>query len=524
MPALPLIPTIKNGLQRLSQKDYAATHRDCIDMIKVDVNAPLPYFLLGIIAFDHNNFSKALELFEKAERFDPMEAYFTAYRAMTLSTLRRSNDARLAADHAAGSINHNAYLSDMIGVVYSRCGFHEKAIIHFKAATEKNDCEPNYFFNLAASQQFLGNFDDAETAYQKTLVLDPDNYRAWSSLVSLNKQTPESNHLNQLKALFVKGTLSGDAKLHLGHAIAKTLEDLNAHEESLQWLLRAKAEKRRQFPFDKASASQLFHAARQTTSTAYPRPHFDQNTTPIFIVGLPRTGTTLVDRILSSHSRVTSVGELNAFAEQVKNASGTHTPFVLDAPTLRAANRIDRSQLGKGYHKSTEALVQGAPFMVDKMPLNFFYAAVMTQAFPTVKIIALRRGAMDSCLSNFRQLFSTQFSYYNYTYDLDDTAFFYREFDGLISHWRANLSKDNFMEVAYEDIVYDQENQTRRLLEFCGLPWEESCMRFHENTAAVSTASSVQVRQPLYSGSIGRWKKYGIQLDGLKSALGDLAD
>lgn len=516
--------TLKAGLQRLSQKDYAAVHRDCINAIKADVNAPVPFFLLGVIAFEHSNYGKALELFEKAEALNPSEVHFTAYLAMTLSILRRSNEARLAADRAVLTFGKNTHLSDMIGVVYSRCGFHEKAVTQFKASTAQNSSEPNYYFNLAASEQFLGNFEAAETAYGKTLSLDPSNFRAWSSLISLEKQTLESNHLDQLRGLFLKDTLGPDAKLHLGHAIAKTLEDLGEHEESLDWLLKAKAEKRRQFPFDRASASALFRAAQATTLRPQTSPAFTQKTTPIFIVGLPRTGTTLVDRILSSHSRVISAGELNAFAEQVKNASKTDTPFVLDGPTLMASSNADMNMVGEGYQKSTEALAQGMPFMVDKMPLNFFYAALMTNAFPNVKIIALRRGAMDSCLSNFRQLFSTQFSYYNYTYDLDDTAFFYREFDALMTHWRSHLPADRFMEIGYEHIVQGQENQTERLLDFCGLPWEDACMRFHENTAAVSTASSVQVRQPLYSGSIGRWKKYGDKLDELQSVLDDLTD
>jgi len=117
-----------------------------------------------------------------------------------------------------------------------------------------------------------------------------------------------------------------------------------------------------------------------------------------------------------------------------------------------------------------------------------------------------------------------QYSYYNYTFDLEDTARFYRGFDDLMSHWRTHFPADRFMEVCYEDIVHDQENQTRKLLEFCDLSWDPACLRFHENEAPVSTASSVQVRQPLYRGSIGRWKKYGQALDGLKNALGNLAD
>lgn len=526
------IHSITQGLSRLARKDYAAVHRDCIDAIKADIHAPTPFFLLGVIAFDHQNFAKALELFEKAKALSPGEPYFAAYHAMTLSTLRRSREAHQAADRAAKRAaengatvsRDNAYLSDMIGVVYSRCGFHEKAIVHFQKATLADQKEPNYFFNLAASQQFLGDFGAAEQSYRNCLSLAPQNYRAWSSLISLKRQTADENHLPTLRALFDAEGLDSDAKLHLGHAIAKTLEDLGEHEQSLDWLLKAKADKRGAFPFDREAARGLFRAAKDSAHYPKGKAEFTQEVTPIFIVGLPRTGTTLVDRIVSSHSKVVSAGELNAFGEQIKTLSQTSSPFVLDAQTLEAVKAIDLSQAGEAYCDATAPLAGGAEFMVDKMPLNFFYAALMIRAFPKVKIIALRRGAMDSCLSNFRQLFSTQFSYYNYTYDLEQTAFFYREFDALMAHWRAHLPAENFMEIAYEDIVFDQDNQTRRALEFCGLEFEQACLRFHENTASVSTASSVQVRQPLYSGSIGRWKKYGDKLDGLKAALGSLAD
>jgi len=511
--------TIIMGLRRLAKAEYQDVHTDCIAAITADVENAVPYFLLGVIAFDHKNFSKALELFSTARSYDPSEGYYPAYAAMTLSTLRRSNEARLTADTAAKIVGEGAHLQDMLGVIYSRCGFHEAAIGHFKTAVKLNSTEPNYFFNLAASQQFLGQFEQAENAYQNVLSLDPAHYRAWSSVVSLNKQTKDNHKLEALMELFDQPAASTDSKLHLGHAIAKTLEDLGRHEESLTWLLKAKANKRAEFPFDRESALSLFSMAKDTSSLPNPKIVFDQSTVPIFIVGLPRTGTTLVDRILSSHSHVKSAGELNAFAEQIKTLSDTQTPFVLDAETLVAARDIELQEAAKAYLKQTDILAGGAPYMVDKMPLNFFYAALMVKAFPKVKIIALRRGAMDSCLSNFRQLFSTQFSYYNYTFDLDDTAYFYRRFDDLMTHWRESLPEDRFMEIHYEDIVHDQETQTRNLLEFCDLEWEEACLRFHENTAAVSTASSVQVRQPLYSGSIGRWKKYGDRLDDLKAAL-----
>ena len=153
------------------------------------------------------------------------------------------------------------------------------------------------------------------------------------------------------------------------------------------------------------------------------------------------------------------------------------------------------------------------------MPLNFFYVWLIHRAIPNARFVALRRDPLDSCLSNFRQLFATGFSYYNYSLDIEDTAAYYEGFDQLLGVWRENMPPSRYLELHYEDIVFDQENQTRRLLEFCELPWNDACLRFHENTAPVATASSVQVRQPLYSGSIDRWKKYGDRLDSIRHRL-----
>jgi hypothetical protein len=198
--------------------------------------------------------------------------------------------------------------------------------------------------------------------------------------------------------------------------------------------------------------------------------------------------------------------------------------MVMDGETLIKANKLNLSEIGTDYINITKDLARGSARFTDKMPLNFFYASLIHRALPDAHIVALRRGAMDSCLSNYRQLLTVQDSYYRYTYDLEDTAAFYRLFDDLMVHLREHLPADRFLEIHYERIVHDQEKQTRRLLDFCGLDWDEACLRFHENTAPVATASSVQVRRPLYSDAIDRWKRYGNKLENLKKALGNLAD
>lgn len=516
--------TLTTGLSLLQKKAYEAVHGDAMRMLKKDVKAPLPYFLLGVIASDHNNFKKAHELFSRAAKLDPSIIEFHTYNAKTLSTLGDQYEAKKNADIAAKLQTDNAFLLDTLGVIYSRSGYHELAIPFFERAVLLEPMQANFHFNLAASAQFLGDFETARKAYKDTLNLAPTYHRAWSSLISLDKQSEDSNSLKILLSLFEQAQGDADGQLQLGHAIAKTLEDLGRHEESLEWLHRGKKAKREILRYNRKNGQAIFKSAKSTSDALFTPTNSMPLAAPIFIFGLPRTGTTLVDRILSSHSDVVSAGELNIFAELVKTQSGTPSNLVLDAETFERSSEIDLSRVGHSYIESTMDRARGAKHMIDKMPLNFFYAGLIHRALPNARIIALRRGAMDSCLSNYRQLFSTQYSYYNYTFDLEDTAWFYRQYDGLMAHWRATLPESHFLEVAYEDIVFDQENQTRRLLKFCGLPWEDACMRFHENEAAVSTASSVQVRQPLYSGSIGRWKKYGDKLDGLRHALGDLAD
>lgn len=513
---------MNEALKRILAKDYQGGHALCMEMIRKNVNDPRPYHALGILAFDHDNYVKAEDLFVRATELDDRNAMYWAGLAQVFSVLSRQNEARAAAEKAAALPVSDAITADTVAVVFSRAGFHERAVPFFQKAIDLNPAPANFHYNLASSLQFAGRFEEARASYEAAIERDSGLYKAYSGLVSLEKQTPEKNRLDLLKSMFAQVESEAEASLHIGHAIAKTYEDLGEHDESLTWLKKAKRLNRERFPIDAGDQQAMFEAARHTAGLAMPSSY--DTAAPIFVVGLPRTGTTLVDRILSSHPDVAAAGELNVFAGLVKAAARTDSNLVLDAETLAAVPEDALAAIGQQYIEATKILARGAKRFTDKMPLNFFYAALILKALPNARIVALRRGAMDSCVSNYRQLFSTHFSYYNYTYDLANTGHFYRAFDHLMAAWRELLPADRFMEITYEDIVFDQENQTRRLLAFCDLSWNEACMRFHENEAPVSTASSVQVRQPLYSGSIGRWKRYSSGLEPLEDILGDLAE
>jgi hypothetical protein len=238
---------------------------------------------------------------------------------------------------------------------------------------------------------------------------------------------------------------------------------------------------------------------------------------PIFIIGMPRTGTTLVERLLGSHSQVCAAGELNEFAlELVRLARQLPGP----TPTSRldfvaATAGLDFRALGEGYVRRTRAMRDDRPFFIDKLPFNFLYAGLIHLALPRAKIISLRRHPLDTCYAVYKQLFKDA---YPFSYDLDELGRYYIAYDELMRHWHS-VMPGVIHTVAYEALVADLEGETRRLLDHCGLAWEEACLHFHRNSRASTTASAVQVRQPIYDTSIGKWRHYARQLEPLRASL-----
>lgn len=512
-------PELTARAERLmARKAYQPAHALCLEALRADPASADAWRLLGVLAADHGNVAKAAELLGKAASLAPQDPRPLAQLARCFTAMSRRDAALAAAERAAALSPGDALTLDTLGVAFSRAGLHRRAIGFFRAAAAKDPRNASFFFNLAASLQFEGDFEAAEQAYARALALDPQLYRAWSARVQLRRQTQEANFIPELERRFAEASADPDGALHLGHALAKSYEDLGDYPRGLDWLIRAKAAKRAAVRHSSEEDAALFRAAAATFPSGADSAG-DPTERPIFVVGLPRTGTTLVDRILSSHPQVASAGELTNFALIVKQRAGTPSNLVMDEATFVAAASLDLAAVGREYVESVQPLVGAAPRFVDKMPLNVLYAGLIHRALPNARIVCLRRHPMDACLSNFRQLFASGFTYYDYAYDLEDTARYYLAFDRLVAHWREALPADRLLEVAYEDLVADQEGQTRRLLEFCALAWDPRCLAFHENAAPVATASSVQVRQPLYASAVGRWRRYGQALEPMRRLL-----
>ena len=505
-------PRSQAAAQRLEQGAFREAYDLCLAALKADPGDPEATFLLGLVAGEHANHARAEALFAAAIQRLPDFSAAYAQRARSLIALSRRSEAVAAARQAAALGPVDAFTLDTIGVVLSRAGLHAEALPFYTRATKAGPGHSGYHYNHAAALQFAGEMDAAREAYRLCAAADPDDTRGLPAVVQITKQTPEVNETEVLEAMFARHSDDPDAALRIGHALAKAHEDLKQPAAALDWLERAKAGKRALIRHGPTADAALFEAAIRAASTLRGRMSAATGA-PVFICGMPRTGTTLVDRILSSHSQLAPAGELTDFALCLKRMTRTPSSLVLDPATLDAAASVDLAALGDGYLESVRASLGLEGRFTDKMPLNVLLAPVILAALPQARLICLRRHPADTVLSNYRQMFATSFSYYNYAYTLEDTARYYVQFDRMVRHFETVLPKDRFTVVHYERVVADLETEARRLLSFCALPFEAQCLAFHENAAPVATASSAQVREPLYTTALNRWRRYEAGLE-----------
>jgi tetratricopeptide (TPR) repeat protein len=501
----------------LAERRYRAAHGLCLQILEADPGWAQAYYLLGVLAAEHANHAGALPLYLKAIDRAPGNARYHAFFAKSLLALERPDDARRAAQRAVELGARDALTADTIGVVLARAGHHRDAAAQFERAVQLAPEHADHAYNLATELQFLGEFDRAEAQLRAVLGRSPGHYRARAALCQLRRGKLSGEDLADLERAFTTAD-EAEAIARLGHALATAAESRGAWPAALAWLDRAKQPRRATAAAHYERLFETAHTTIEAASDAIPtRATAPVARAPLFVVGMPRSGTTLVDRILSSHPEVRSLGETGAFALALKRATGTSTRFVLDPETLAAVEPGAFAGIGRAYLDATAALASGARFTVDKTPLNFFYGALLLAALPEARIVCVRRNPMDTITGNYRQLFASRLAwYYDYTRDLESTARYYVAFDALIAAFREALPAEQFTEVHYEALVADQEGTTRRLLAFCGLDWHDACLHFEQNPEPVATASSVQVRRPLYASAIGRWRHYG---DGVEPAL-----
>ena len=475
------------------------------------------HYMVGVAYLELQQMPQALSHLHQATDLDPTQLDPVTQFAKALAMVKMVREAQLAADKAMALAPNDPLTFDTLGVVYTQTHAHAQAAAAFGRAVALKPTYPPYRFNLATSLVAAGEVATAELELEACIRLDPGYWKAHLTLAHLRRQSATHNHIERLQTQLARQDENLEARTYLNMALAKEFEDMADYSAAFMHYTQGKsagANRDYSIAHDEALFAAIIDSfpAPQTAVAGYPTDE------PIFIIGMPRSGTTLVERIISSHPDVYSAGELTNFGVALKRASGSRTPLMLDLDTLTHTRNLDWKQLGEAYLSSTRPATGQRPRFIDKLPHNFLYAGFIAKALPNARIVCLRRDPLDTCLSNFRQLFAAQSPYYSYSFDLLDTGRYYILFDRLMAHWQRAFP-GRILEVSYDTLVESQEASSRQLLEFCGLPWNDACLRFEDNPAPVNTASAVQVRASVYRTALKRWKKYEPNLGELQSLL-----
>lgn len=464
------------------------------------------------LALKLGNPAMALDAIREALRMEPEQVLWVLQEAQCLWRQGRTDEVRARVDALNDAELTTPYEYAALGLLLTNLGERHKAIDCYERAAEMGPDDARHAYNLASLQRTLGDFDAAEENFNKAIELDPADFEAYKLRSELRTWTPGRNHVDALEALLEKGIDEPHGRANVCYALAKELEDMGEPGRSFHYLARGATARRENMQYDLARDLGTIEAIRAAFSPELfqsAEPGYE-SAEPVFVLGMPRTGTTLVERILASHSAVHAAGELTNFATQMmalarKNA--TEKPANRDA-LVKLTTELDFAALGRAYVESTRPFTGHTAKFIDKLPLNYLYVGLIRLALPNATIIHVQRDPMDTIYAVYKTLFTDA---YPFSYDLEELARYYVAYHGLMQHWHTVLP-GSICTVRYEQLVAEPEAEARRLVSACGLEWQAACLEFHKNRDASMTASSVQVRKPVYQSSVGRWRDYETQL------------
>ena len=437
--------------------------------------------------------------------------------AQCLLGLGARSDALAIAERLARLRLDRADWNDALGTLFTYCEAPARALALHERAVALAPDNAVFSYNLAAAQRMSGAFAAAEANLDRVIAASPRDARAWYMRSGLRAQTVERNHIEALTACLERATGDPGSEIMLCFALAKELEDVARYEESFAWLQRGCTRQRALMSYEVSEdVATLDRIVALHDAAALRTRENGEGAQCLFVLGLPRSGTTLVERILASHSAVRSIGESPAFpAETIKAVQGRASRPVAKREFVEHSLEIDPRALARAYLEAARPREGAADRWLDKQPLNYLYAGLIARALPRARLIALVREPLDSCYAMYKTLFNGA---YPFTYDLADLGHYYAAWHRLMRHWQSVLG-ERLLIVPYEELVQSQRTVTWRILEHCGLDRQEACLAFEAQPGTVTSASAVQVRQGMYSTSMGRWRRFERQLAPLARIL-----
>ena len=462
---------------------------------------------LGTVLKDTGRFDEAVASFEAAVRLRPDFALAWNNLGAALSAAGRMSEA-IAAHRKAVELQPH-YVAGRLNLAHAlkEAGKLDEAAENYRAALamRPNDAETHY--QLALSQMEGGEIDEAMETFRRTIVLKPRHAEAYVMLASLKRPREADEEMAAMERLYHRADATDQEKMLIGFALAKSFEDIGRYDEAFDYLLAGNALRRKTFDYSHQAAKAHFDELKSVFDKGlFDRLHDvgSKDETPIFIIGMPRSGTTLVEQILSSHPEVFGPGELMTLQQVGLRSFPPAADLGFPATVARAAPE-KFAQAGDAYVAELRRWSADARRITDKMPGNFTLVGLIRLILPKARVVHCVRDAPATCLSIFKTYFRSQG--HRYGYDLAELADYYNLYADLMRHWHSVLP--GFVrDIRYEDLIADQEAQSRALVADCGLEWDDRCIAFHEAKRQVRTASAAQVRQPIYKSSIEQWRRY----------------
>ena len=473
------------------------------------------HYLAALLALDSGQHDIAQQALRKTVELNDQHAPAWAQLARSFVKTGEFGKAEACLENAVNTEKGNPVVHDLIGTAFRLAGNLEASRHwHAKAVAGAPNHVP-FLINLANVHLYFGDTGEADGLLSQCIDLQPEDAQVhW--LLSRTSKAMNVWHIEAMQDL-VASQRDARSVAYLNYAIGKEAEDLEDWGLAFDAFETGAAARRETVAFDEQHDAAVFEKAEAVFTEQWLAAQVPglSDAAPIFVVGEPRSGTTLLDRMLGAHSKVNSAGELRHMGFAVRRITGLNEPRQFSPELLRAAAQADSFQIGTAYFESTASLRGEAAHLIDKLPANYLYLPLILAALPKARILHMRREPRDACFSMYKQLFADA---YLYSYDQEELARHYVRYSKLMNIWRARFP-GRFLDVNYEDLVQSTEDTLRGVLEYTGLSWQQQCLEFTTSKTAVTTASAAQVREKPYSRSIGRWRKYEARLQPMLTIL-----